>query len=72
VIIYGTGFLLVSCLPVLGILPKLSCPSQVDPELRTVGREGQTLHEYFESRGGPEAYVGTTVPGFPNLFTILG
>ncbi|KAK0455286.1 FAD/NAD-P-binding domain-containing protein [Desarmillaria tabescens] len=32
----------------------------------------QTVKEYYESAGGPKAYVGTTVPGFPNLFMIAG
>ncbi|KAF8587381.1 FAD/NAD-binding domain-containing protein [Ramaria rubella] len=44
----------------------------VDPCMRTVGKNGQTLAQYFESRGGPEAYLGSTIPGFPNLFLILG
>jgi hypothetical protein len=40
--------------------------------MRTVGKGGQSLLEYFETRGGPEGYLGTTFPGFPNFFTILG
>ena len=43
---------------------KLSC------EVR--GKGGVTLQEYFNSQGGPTAYLGTTVPGFPNFFMILG
>jgi cation diffusion facilitator CzcD-associated flavoprotein CzcO len=34
------------------------------------GRSGQTLTEQWE--GSPRAYLGTTVPGFPNLFFIVG
>jgi cation diffusion facilitator CzcD-associated flavoprotein CzcO len=35
-----------------------------------VGRGGQRLDEVW--RGGAEAYLGTTVSGFPNLFFIVG
>jgi len=34
------------------------------------GRSGQELNERW--REGAEAYLGTTVPGFPNLFTLAG
>ena len=34
------------------------------------GREGRTLREVWA--GSPEAHVGTTVSGFPNLFLLLG
>lgn len=34
------------------------------------GREGQTLAEVWA--GSPQAHVGTTVAGFPNLFILLG
>jgi cation diffusion facilitator CzcD-associated flavoprotein CzcO len=34
------------------------------------GREGKTLTEQWE--GSPRAYLGTAVPGFPNLFFIVG
>lgn len=37
---------------------------------RVVGRDGRTLQEVWS--GSPEAYLGTTVNGFPNLFTLLG
>ncbi|TFY82785.1 hypothetical protein EWM64_g1230 [Hericium alpestre] len=36
------------------------------------GRTGQTLDEYFDAHGGPTAYLGSTIPGFPNFFTIAG
>ncbi|TFY83518.1 hypothetical protein EWM64_g500 [Hericium alpestre] len=39
-------------------------------ELR--GSKGQTIQEYFNASGGPRAYLGTTIPGFPNFCTILG
>ena len=34
------------------------------------GREGRLLHESWE--GSARAYLGTTMPGFPNLFMMLG
>ena len=34
------------------------------------GRNGEDLHEAW--REGPEAYKGTTVTGFPNLFVLMG
>jgi hypothetical protein len=34
------------------------------------GREGRSLAE--EWQGSPRAYLGTTVPGFPNLFLLVG
>lgn len=35
-----------------------------------VGRQGQDLVEAW--RSGPEAYLGTTVAGFPNMFMLMG
>lgn len=37
---------------------------------RVVGRDGRTLQEVWQ--GAPEAFLGTTIAGFPNLFTLLG
>jgi cation diffusion facilitator CzcD-associated flavoprotein CzcO len=37
---------------------------------RVTGRSGRTLSE--EWNGSPRAYRGTTVPGFPNLFFLVG
>ena len=34
------------------------------------GRDGQRLHDRW--RDGAEAYLGVTVPGFPNLFLLYG
>ena len=31
-----------------------------------------TLKEYNDAHGGPTAYLGSTVPGFPNFFMMLG
>jgi cation diffusion facilitator CzcD-associated flavoprotein CzcO len=43
-----------------------------DPPLsgQVRGREGRTLREVWA--GSPQAHVGTTVSGFPNLFLLLG
>jgi 4-hydroxyacetophenone monooxygenase len=38
--------------------------------MRIVGRNGVELHEFWD--GDARAYLGTTVPGFPNLFMIYG
>ncbi|KAF7360618.1 hypothetical protein MVEN_00793500 [Mycena venus] len=40
--------------------------------LRVVGDTGKTVQEYYDSQSGPKAYLGTTVPGFPNFFIIAG
>ncbi|KAF7353944.1 hypothetical protein MVEN_01080700 [Mycena venus] len=40
--------------------------------LAVVGDAGKTVQEYYDSQGGPKAYLGATVPGFPNLFLIGG
>jgi cation diffusion facilitator CzcD-associated flavoprotein CzcO len=34
------------------------------------GRDGTRISDVW--RGSPRAYLGTTVPGFPNLFVLLG
>jgi cation diffusion facilitator CzcD-associated flavoprotein CzcO len=38
---------------------------------RIRGKDGRTLGEHW-STGGMAAYLGTTVPGFPNLFMLAG
>jgi 4-hydroxyacetophenone monooxygenase len=38
--------------------------------LKIVGREGKELHEVWQ--GDARAYLGMTVPGFPNFFVIYG
>ncbi|KAJ6500898.1 hypothetical protein C8R45DRAFT_1210585 [Mycena sanguinolenta] len=40
--------------------------------LAVVGATGKTVQEYYDSQGGPKAYLGTTIPGFPNLFLLGG
>lgn len=36
------------------------------------GNKGTTIREYYEAEKGAKAYLGTSIPGFPNFFTILG
>jgi len=36
-----------------------------------IGRNGRTLKDYWETDNA-SAYLGTTVPGFPNFFILLG
>ena len=38
--------------------------------LRIVGRGGRNLHEHWA--GEPRAFLGVTVPGFPNFFMLYG
>ncbi|KAF7359005.1 hypothetical protein MSAN_01241200 [Mycena sanguinolenta] len=41
--------------------------------LHVVGNTSpKTVQDYYDSQGGPKAYLGTTVPGFPNLFLLAG
>ncbi|KDN34539.1 hypothetical protein RSAG8_12363, partial [Rhizoctonia solani AG-8 WAC10335] len=40
--------------------------------LDVTGIDGQRLQDYYDREGGPTGYMGTTIPGFPNWFTILG
>ncbi|KAF8192398.1 hypothetical protein K438DRAFT_1906902 [Mycena galopus ATCC 62051] len=41
--------------------------------IRVVGHaESKTVQDYYDSQGGPKAYMGTTIPGFPNLFILAG
>lgn len=56
VLIFGTGF---------------RVHEMVRPGMVT-GREGQDLATLWSARGGPEAYLGITVAGFPNLFMLMG
>jgi cation diffusion facilitator CzcD-associated flavoprotein CzcO len=45
-------------------------PSDPPIARRLRGREGRTLSETWQ--GSPQAYLGTTVAGFPNLFIFYG
>ena len=39
---------------------------------KIVGREGAVLQEVWDERGGPQAYMGNAMDGFPNFFIIFG
>jgi len=45
-------------------------PANYLARLPVTGRDGRTLHEYWA--GEPHAYLGITVPGFPNFFMLYG
>ncbi|KAI0933357.1 hypothetical protein AcV5_005520 [Taiwanofungus camphoratus] len=36
------------------------------------GSKGETLEHYFAAHGGPTAYLGVSVPGFPNFYYVGG
>ena len=40
--------------------------------LKVVGRGGAVLQEVWDERGGPQAYMGNAMDGFPNFFMIFG
>ena len=40
--------------------------------LKVYGREGRSLHDIWDQRGGPQAYMGTAMDGFPNFFIATG
>ncbi|KAG7447924.1 FAD/NAD(P)-binding domain-containing protein [Guyanagaster necrorhizus] len=40
-------------------------------DLRVRGRS-TTIHQYFKTHGGPTAVYGMSIPGFPNVFVLLG
>lgn len=42
------------------------------PGMEVEGRDGQSLAETWDKAGGPEAYLGIAVPGFPNFFLLYG
>lgn len=45
-------------------------PANYLARLRVVGRAGRTLQEHWA--GEPRAYLGITVPGFPNFYMLYG
>ena len=45
-------------------------PANYLARLPVVGREGKSLQEHWA--GEPRAYLGITVPGFPNFFMLYG
>ncbi|MEM7226412.1 MAG: NAD(P)/FAD-dependent oxidoreductase [Pseudomonadota bacterium] len=42
------------------------------PGLTITGRDGKRLGEVWSQSGGAEAYLGLSVPGFPNFFMLYG
>ena len=40
--------------------------------IRIIGKSNQEIHKVWDSRGGPQAYLGIAHDGFPNFFTIFG
>jgi 4-hydroxyacetophenone monooxygenase len=38
--------------------------------MQITGRDGLDLHQYWQ--GNPTAYLGVTIPGFPNLYCLYG
>jgi cation diffusion facilitator CzcD-associated flavoprotein CzcO len=45
-------------------------PTNYLAHLRVMGRDGRSLHDYWA--GEPRAFLGITVPGFPNFFMMYG
>lgn len=56
VLIYATGFDIVGSMD----------------SVHVVGRDGMMIRDKYGPRGGPEAYLGITVPGLPNLCMLMG
>ncbi|KAF8321564.1 FAD/NAD(P)-binding domain-containing protein [Clavulina sp. PMI_390] len=46
--------------------------SSIQTVFPLTGRSGVSLKQEWEQQGGPAAYYGTAVPGFPNHFMLLG
>ncbi|KAL8795262.1 MAG: hypothetical protein Q9195_002273 [Heterodermia aff. obscurata] len=40
--------------------------------LRIIGKDGRLMSDVWEERGGAQAYMGSTMDGFPNFFIIFG
>lgn len=40
--------------------------------INVIGRNDQSVTEQWAEQGGPQAYLGTTLAGFPNFMLILG
>ena len=40
--------------------------------LRVIGKGGAIMQEVWDERGGPQAYMGNAMDGFPNFFIIFG
>jgi len=73
IIIFGTGYTIVSLVVPSVNHNRLSSTSQEVSEMVNVkGSKDQTVGEYFEEQGGATAYLGSSMPGFPNLYLLLG
>ncbi len=75
VIIFGTGYSLVRSFisQIILIIGYIKYTNYQEPaEMNIRGSHGGTMHEYFASKGGATAYLGSCVPGFPNLYILLG
>jgi cation diffusion facilitator CzcD-associated flavoprotein CzcO len=74
VIIFATGFTTVRNLNFSSgeRTDCILCAQQSTYPLNVRGVSGETIQEYFDSKGGPTAYLGTTVPGFPNFYMMAG
>jgi cation diffusion facilitator CzcD-associated flavoprotein CzcO/acetyl esterase/lipase len=55
-IVFGTGF----------------AATEFLAPMRITGRQGKDLHADWNAIGGAQAYLGMTVPGFPNFFMLYG
>ena len=40
--------------------------------LKVIGKGGAVMQEVWDERGGPQAYMGNAMDGFPNFFIIFG
>jgi cation diffusion facilitator CzcD-associated flavoprotein CzcO len=40
--------------------------------LRVLGKDGKSIHDVWEERGGPQAYLGIAMDKFPNFFMVFG
>ncbi|KAL9101218.1 MAG: hypothetical protein Q9163_003500 [Psora crenata] len=40
--------------------------------IRIIGKGGAIMQEVWNERGGPQAYLGLAMDGFPNMFIIIG
>lgn len=40
--------------------------------LKIYGKDGKLMQDVWDERGGPQAYMGSAMDGYPNLFIIFG
>ncbi|KAM0753779.1 FAD/NAD(P)-binding domain-containing protein [Meredithblackwellia eburnea MCA 4105] len=46
--------------------------SEVGLGINVTGRNGKTITDRWLAQNGPEAYLGTSISGYPNFYTVLG